>query len=387
MLLIMPLACMAQHYTITRDELDAPLIERKGNKIDLSDPNSEKEAKIIFTGLKKADHDKINVLYGDQRTIPVTKRTASSDDRELEFDILIDIKEKNNPSFFIFYDSDSIGKVSFIVSGFNKLKNQNGDTEEENDTTFNSFINVLTSANFIGNNKFLSNLTPAINLGGIVSLRTFKSKKEKPKGTLTWDLDINPYLGGEIDTKDSVSFIPALMLYGRGGITVNNYFNYKSGKTIITLMPIGFGLKFIPNLQDSGNVVLQHNLRGGMSIQYSNIFLLSGQMTYGWHNLTSDSKKNYENIFGAGATDIKYITVTGQFALKGKNEEILNYIFLEWRSLLFKNLFPGFSNNTILTMGLRKNLSITSSSPFRAAKSDGKNETNRKSNRRIQFGL
>ena len=204
-----------------------------------------------------------------------------------------------------------------------------------------------------GNNKFLSNLTPIVTLGIITPLCTSQNKK------FNWSSDVNPYLGAQIDTKDSVSFIPALMLPGRVGFILNNYLSWTiKEKVHLTFMPLGFGLKLIPNIKDSNTVIFQHNFRTGIALGYFDVFLIGAQYTHGFHNTTSESERFFKKVFSKGTTDISYITISGQFYVKS-TEDTKNFLYIEWRGLSSKKAYPSFTNNSIITIGYRGDLSLT----------------------------
>jgi hypothetical protein len=345
----------------------------------LADSNSD-GIKLIVTGLDEDIKTKVQLLgslkpiaaqYADKKAIfPVLQQVKTG---ILEFKLIFDGKERATITF----------KLEEGVLG--AVKSQSLPPGPEKDIE--SYIGAITSANFVGNNKFLSNLTPIINLGGVVNIikqkdrsSMYKSKladgvqvgkeeKKTGKTSFYWDLDINPYLGGEIDTKDSNAFIPAMMLYGRAGLTINNNLNWEVGKSRIIFMPLGFGLKFIPNLKDSSNTIIQHNLRVGFAYKYAEAFLISAQYTHGFHNITSESEKNFKKVFGNMGTDISYLTVTGTFAVMGKSKEITNYVFMEWRGQLGKSRYADFTNNRILTVGVRKTLDL-SGGIFQSATTD-----------------
>lgn len=356
-------------------------IDPGDHKLDTSDKGWKTQAKIIITGVTKAELDKIVVqavtskqdisrnlisFQGGTGTIPVDEEIKKG---EVSFDVLVDEK--------------SIARLTFDVqkgsqtTGSQQPPSKNDADEEDADSSFNGYLGVLASANFVGNNKFLNNLTPVVNLGGVVPLI---GPGEKGFSLL---LDINPYLGGTIDAKDSVAYIPALMLYGKGGFVFNSYLNFEIKKTCITIMPFGFGLKFIPDLQDSSLNVIQHNIRGGIAIRYSNDFLLSGQITHGWHNLTSQSKENFNTVFSRKTTDISYLTVLAQLALRGKKNAITNYIYFEWRGLLSKERYAPFTNNAILTLGLRKTLELGAGGSARFGFASEEGATGKKRSRKV----
>jgi len=265
-------------------------------------------------------------------------------------------------AFDIFYSGTKVGSIQFDVTSKTKAATVTNDPQ--------GYLGILTSANFVGNNKFLSDLTPVVNLGGLATL--------KQSDHFSWQMDINPYIGSQINTKGNAALIPALMLYGRAGFAYNNYLNFffdKDRKTVLTLMPFGFGLKFIPNLRDSDNLIIQHNIRFGLAFKYNNTIGVSAQLTHGWHNITSSSQQDFNTVFGPMPSDITYATVVVQAAFAGSTSGVSNYIFFEWRGLLSKTNYPAFNNNRILTLGLRKTLDLTGGGAF-AAGSNGHSKQN-----------
>lgn len=229
-------------------------------------------------------------------------------------------------------------------------------SEEDNELT--TQFGALLNYNFVGNNKFLSNVTPIIRYG---AEKTLYSKKH-----FQWTMDMHLYAGADIETKDSSTFIPALMLYGRGGLNINNYFYFNIGDTTkepkarIVIFPACFTIKMLPNVQDSQTIIIQHNLRTGLAFQLDNLFILGFQYTHAWHNLTSESKKHFDKVFGT-ATDIDYVTVTLQYAPQNVNNM---HVYLEWRSLLSTGRYSGFDNISVLTAGIRKEImSVRNAAP------------------------
>lgn len=356
----------AQIYKITAHEvINKKINKHEDGKVDLNSKDWQRNAFIIFSDMA-AEIDKLNVTFKGDKTSVIQNKNVEGDDVKVTLTEAINV---GKTAFDIYHDTTKIGevKIEVIKAGDQNDGQKPPPTPDSN--TFETYMGALANANFIGNNKFLSNLTPVINLGGVVNLYTSTNER------FSWSLDVNPYIGGEIDTKDSTSFIPALMLYGRGGFVFNNYLNLDYEKVHLSFMPIGFGLKFIPNLKDSGRTIIQHNLRAGIALRYADVFSVSAHLTHGWHNLTSQSKENYKKIFTNTATDITYLTVTLQMALRGTKDEVTNYIYFEWRGLLSKKPYEAFNNNTILTLGLRKTLELGGggSSAFRQASSGGKN--------------
>ncbi|MBS1605344.1 MAG: hypothetical protein JST42_21950 [Bacteroidetes bacterium] len=347
-----PACLLAQHYEIKKDDLTATAtFTKSGNKLDAS---TLAEAYILFPDLSADDLKKLKV------TVHKKADALAPDAATPNKFPISDLLTSTSSAFDIFFDNQQKGTVSFDFTAATTASAASDDSGTP-DTTIEAYVGALASANFVGNNKFLSNLTPIINLGGVVPL-------VKQTGSFSWDLDINPYIGADVASKDTATFLPSLMLYGRAGLSLNNYLNFDiSDKLRFVFMPFGFGLKFIPNLLDSGNTIIQHNIRGGIAFRYTDVFVIGAQLTHGWHNLTSASEVNYKKAFGTAATDIDYITVIGQFSFKGKKTGASNYIFFEWRNLLSRKHYEGLPNSAILTLGLRKTLELTGGGVFAAA--------------------
>jgi hypothetical protein len=350
--------------------------------------------KALFTihGVKESDIVDIKIVYKETGAAIAPKFNAT--DSTLVYSLGREIGPAKNEFNLLYKDS---------LNGFIQFDNQltaagavqpdgGGDTPPKEEDDLTSYLSALTTANFVGNNKFLSNFTPSVNLGSIIDLATKRFGKlvkdeagdEQKRGLFAWRLDINPYLGAQIDTKDSVSFIPALMLGGRAGLSLNNYLSWGNENVEFTWMPFGFGLKIIPDLKDSAVNIWQHNFRTGVSLKYKEDFIIGTQFTYGFHNTTSQSKEFYQQVFSKSSTDIKYLTISGQFFVKSKNENTRNsYLFVEWRGLLSSKSYPGFTNKDIITVGFRKDLALTNTfataaSTTRAASSGRKITTHKK---------
>lgn len=251
--------------------------------------------------------------------------------------------------------------------GVNTVKPQNptaSNNQGGNNTTegkdVQSQFNALINYNFAGNNKGLSNLTPIIHLGTEIPLVEISDKA-------SWSADFDPYIGAQISTKDSVSLIPALMLYGNGGLVINNYLKFKIGeKNELTLAPLNFGVKFLNDFLDSGNLIIQHNLRFGMAFRQDDNFMIGIQFTQGWHNLSSESERFYKKVFSNENSSISYVTVTLQIKLSAKaldkegedDPQKRWFAYFEWRSLLNREDYTAFTNNRIFTIGLRRDIGL-----------------------------
>lgn len=232
--------------------------------------------------------------------------------------------------------------------------------QKESENKIQNQFNALVNYNFAGNNKGLSNLTPIIHLGTELEMK-------KISESVSWVVDFDPYIGSQISTKDSFSLIPALMLYGNGGIAINNYLKFKVGnENVFTIAPVNFGVKFLNDFLDSGNLLIQHNLRFGMAYEQKDKFMIGFQLTQGWHNLSSESERFYKKVFTRESTSISYLTISLQVKLNEKviatdgDKEVQNswFAFFEWRGLLSKEPYAAFTNNKIFTIGLRRDMGL-----------------------------
>lgn len=330
-------------------ELDIAKVKESKISVDLKVPGDITKMKVIIEETPADEEANLTLVYATNTSKTVASRTYDPSSKKLIFELSKEIND-GIVGFELRQNDSPVAKIIFALTT-SSINSEEEDDKDDETKPFESYIGALASANFIGNNKFLSNLTPVVNLGGISNVIK--------KGAFSWDIEVNPYIGSEIDTKDSVSFMPAMMLYGKAGITLNNFFNFRIGKKVVlNFMPIGFGMKFIPNLKDSSNTVIQHNIRTSLTFSFDKKFMLSAQYTHGWHNMTSQSESNFKKIFGNIATDISYLTVTGHFGVPGKNSEITNYLFMEWRGLLSRDRYAPFTNNRILTIGIKKTLEL-----------------------------
>jgi len=239
------------------------------------------------------------------------------------------------------------------------------DTEGEEDVTDNdskidNILSPLFSYNFSGNNNGLANLTPVIDYGW---------NKNVYEGTiLKIQLSVNPYVGSQINVKDSTSFIPALMLPGNVGIRANLFFNFKAGKDLtIGIAPFNVGYKLITNFTDSVNIIAQHNIRHGIILKYADVLGLGFQITQAWHNSTSESELAYEKVLKKGITDLTYLTVTMQTSISKKGVAAPTFLYLEWRSLWNRDSYVEMPNKKIISIGVRKDLNVDQLLPARRA--------------------
>ncbi|WP_121811226.1 hypothetical protein [Mucilaginibacter kameinonensis] len=228
-----------------------------------------------------------------------------------------------------------------------------------------NILGALLSYNFSGNKKGLSNLTPVVNYGWTRTMATSKDER------FHYDLSINPYVGGQIDIRDSTSYIPGLMLPGTAGITINNFLRFKMGKGELAWSPVNFGLKLVSNFADSTLTVVQHNLRSGLAFSYDDLFIMGIQYTYAWHNATSESEKTFKTVFNKRATDLQYLMISLQTKISSKEANTPLYFFAEWRGLLNQGPYKTYDNLKILTFGFRAEMNLNFGAPAKAPRRKG----------------
>ncbi|MNU14580.1 hypothetical protein D3C71_26930 [compost metagenome] len=241
-----------------------------------------------------------------------------------------------------------------------KIQNLNAlefysDEEDEGDQPSFQALNALLSFNFSGNNKGLSNLTPIVNYGWIEKWRL----KDRSKIAL----EIQPYAGGQINMRDSSSYIPGLMLPGVAGIKVDLSYRYDNPDGFSFMVaPVNFGYKLISNFADTTVTVAQHNIRTIGAIQFKDKFTFSIQYTYGWHNSISESSSAFRSIFSKESTDIQYLNLNLQTMLTNITSKMPTYLFIEWRGLLNSDKYNSFQNTRIISLGLRSEMGFKFSS-------------------------
>lgn len=233
-------------------------------------------------------------------------------------------------------------------------------------------LSALVAYNFSGGNSKLTNLTPVINYGWAKewSIKTKKRDNGKVvagefKNQNTFTLAINPYVGGQIDTRDSSSYLPGLMLPGVAGIKTDMYWTFKKSddgfKFIIS--PANFAFKLVSNFADSSLTIAQHNFRSSIGFGHGDLFLVTAQYTYGWHNGISESEEGYKKAFGKAATDIQYLNISLQTKLSELFGEAPTFLFAEWRGLLNRKTYADFKNSRIISIGIRTDINFRNATP------------------------
>lgn len=247
-------------------------------------------------------------------------------------------------------------------SGIQDDKNHGKETSSFDEIK--SSLSTLISYNFSGGNKNLSKLTPVVYYGWNKT-KNFANKS----GNFTFG--IQPYVGGQIDTRDSSTYLPALMLPGLAGVKTDAYWTFhkknKDNDVYLIVSPLNFGYKLVSNFADTSITLAQHNLRSSIAFGYSTLFLLSVQYTYGWHNSISQSEKDFTSVFGRKATDIQYLNITLQTQVGKLDENVPTYLFLEWRGLLNNKSYESFGNNKIISVGIRSDIGFKNSTPAKIA--------------------
>ena len=121
------------------------------------------------------------------------------------------------------------------------------------------------------------------------------------------------------------------MLPGSAAININIFIPI--GKYIYW-SPVDLGLKFLSGFSDSAKTIIQHNVRTAISIQLDEKLLLQAQYTWGWHNATDESQKNYNFIFNTNNSNIQYFTLTLQGKVSTDDAKTPNYIIIQWRNFM-----------------------------------------------------
>jgi hypothetical protein len=246
----------------------------------------------------------------------------------------------------------------FFLIFSNQVFSQEGVADESDGINLSALLNY----NFIGDNNKLSNLTPEIFLGWNEYILGTKDD------LISSQIKVGPFVSSLISIEDSTSYLPALMLPGNAGLVFNNYWIVKNDNHQILLSPVNFGVKMISGFSDTTKMLLQHTLRTALGYQYKDFFSVTAVHTWGGHDLTSFSERNFQNTFNQTESNIRYLTITIQTKISKQSNPILNtendsplYLFATWRKFLNNNDFNNLPNDRILTFGIRKTIDFTSS--------------------------
>jgi hypothetical protein len=218
-----------------------------------------------------------------------------------------------------------------------------------------SGLEGLMSYNFVNNNASITNLTPVVYYSW--------TKSYNFKGNFGGTFEVGPYTSSQIDVSKSQTYVPGLMTSGNFGLIINHYFTLKFGDNKFYISPINVGLKILPGFSDSSKTLIQTNIRPSLTYQYSSLFAVTCQFTDAWHNISSDSQKNFEYIFGNQNTNVSYLTVTLQTRVSSSTsvttKTLPTYFVIQWRDFLTNNsAFNSLSNRRFLTFGFKVGLDI-----------------------------
>lgn len=228
--------------------------------------------------------------------------------------------------------------------------------------TWEQQLTPLMNFNFTGNGKSLSNLTPVID---------YNVQHEGKLKCTSWyySYGIIPYIAGQIEVRDVNSYLAGLMLPGSAGFRFDWSIFCKKENFKVAFYPLNFGFKLISNFGDAGVNMFQHNLRTAIALEVKDQFILGIQHTYGWHNAVSEGELAFQKYFKREITDIRYLLVSLQMKINPAGSSSETYLSAEWRGMFNQDNWKDFPNSRIFTVGLRKGISIISST---AAKDDKK---------------
>lgn len=219
---------------------------------------------------------------------------------------------------------------------------------DANPNSYNNFgLSALLGYNFNGSSDW-SNLSPDLFLGWDENIVGYKN------AGFSLNLRVGPTISSPGNIKDSSNYFRALMLPGNASFSALLYPTYSIDKFKILVVLAG-GLKVLSGLKDSSVVISQHNVRLGIGFQWDKLFSASFQYTFGWHDLTTESEKNYTKIFNQSNSAIKYIMINLQTYLP----PLQLYLYGSWRKLLDYDKFKNFDGDSkIITIGIKKDIDL-----------------------------
>jgi len=235
-------------------------------------------------------------------------------------------------------------------------------------------LKAIINYNFLGGNNPLGSFFPEISYG--FNTRTNEALPFLGFTNVRVQFELSPYVSAQIPVADSTTYLPALMLPGNAGIIANPYFKFILGKPSIgkdetneyqfIIFAPALGLKFLPSFTDSSKTILQHNIRGGVGLKFKDKLYISGQYTWGWHNITSASENTFKGVFGASNSYSRYVNITLQTQLADKGSKLGPlYLVIAWRGFVKNYPFYNLPNERILTFGIVKDISLSRSAPAR----------------------
>lgn len=175
-----------------------------------------------------------------------------------------------------------------------------------------------------------SDVTPSIFFGFNHQINSDSKIKDGKTEDRNWKvfLEAGPYTASSPQVSDSNHISNALISPGSFGLTMMFSFNRKCGENIIWNSKIGFQAKTMTPFGDSIGNIMQHTISIGTGITFKELMGIHATYTYGAHNTTTISERNFEKAFGMNVTDLEYLTISGLFCLNKKNLNTDNRMYL-----------------------------------------------------------
>lgn len=181
-----------------------------------------------------------------------------------------------------------------------------------------------------------------------------------------FNLRFGPTISSAAIAADSTQRLRALATPGNfniGGLVYRRVTNM--GNNINLTVAGGAAIKAIASEVDTVSSILQHNLRLGAAAQLGDYGFVGVQHTWGWHDITEESKESFEAQFGTADTKVTYVTVTAS----GKITEVAGqdaHIFATWSRIDDAEKYPEYARRArTLRIGIRADLCMLCSFPAR----------------------
>lgn len=278
--------------------------------------------------------------------------------------------DAGTPYFFYIYSGQSgSGCIKYNGTPLTGSESTADEEVEDKKSGAASSFSPLLDFNFAGKKNTWTNFTPAVYYGWTLSGNAKHKRKAGGKKNVTmWTntFQVGPYIGTTISIQDSTSYLPAIMLPGNAGLTMNYFLTlFPKKKFNIEISPVNLGLKVVSGFTDSSISIVQYSVRHFIGFQFSDFLSASFQYTTGWHNATSFSQEQFRKIFNVKSTRVSYwnlglTTRITKDLLTGKDKETPLYFSINCRSFVKPKGSYGLPNARFITVGLATNLNLKS---------------------------
>ncbi len=206
-----------------------------------------------------------------------------------------------------------------------------------------------------GEKSSWTNISPELFLGFDTLIHSWNKRKNVLR------FRFGPTVSASNIIIDTSNYLKALMLPGFSRLTFSLTTKHNIFKNRMKIaFSSGFELKMVGHNVQNGSI-LQNNLKGGAGIELNKLFSVSAEHTWAWHNLTNEAENAFTKTYKSPNTRARYLTLN----LEGYSQAMDLFMVFSWRKLLNTNNFctDANMNDKVLSIGLRKNLSLFNNPP------------------------